>query len=241
MIEKQLQKRTAGFWIRFLSISIDVILFSIIAISSSLMSIEAKVFTEIDRTISQVKNDYFYYIWFILVVSVLIIQFLAIPFLLKGKTLGMLITRLEIDTNDQPLKNVILSRFKFGALLWIFIFVVFMIFVRPEMINKMLISKYVKENFDENNQQAVELLKANKLSFLDTVLYSAPTVVSPIIVFAEVFFLISIGFKQSKISIIDNFTNSKIVYVNKYIETTNLVIEVVKPIKNQKYQIEWKE
>lgn len=241
MIEKQLQKRTAGFWIRFLSISIDVILFCVIAISSSLICIEAREFPQINKTLSQVKNDYFYYIWFMLVVLILTIQFLGIPFILKGKTLGMIITRLEIDTNDQPLKKVILNRFKFGALLWIFIFVVFMIFVRPTMINKMLIYKYVKENFDENNQQAVELLNANKLSLLDTVLYSVPSIFSPIIVFAEVFFLISIGFKKTKISIIDNFTNSKIVFANKYIKTTNLIVEIVKPIENKKYQIEWKE
>lgn len=241
MIEKELQKRTAGFWIRFLSISIDVILFCAIAISSSLMCIEEKEFPQINRTLSQLKNDYFYYIWFILVISILIIQFLAIPFLFKGKTLGMIIARIEIDTNHQPLKKVILNRFKFGPLLWIFIFVVFVIFVRPTLINKMLIYKYIKENFNDSNQQAVELLNANKLSLLDTFLYSIPSIVSPIIVFAEVFFLISIGFKKTKISIIDNLTNSKVVFINKHIEKLNLIIEVVKPIENKKYQIEWKE
>lgn len=236
-----LKKRKAGFWIRSLSVFIDSLLFCIIAISSSLMCIEFKTFPQVNANIIQIKNNYLYYLWFLLIIVILVIEFLLIPILFQGRTLGMLITRLEVFFNNQSKNKVIWKRFKYGTLFWILMIVIFMISVYPVIINKIIILKYIKNNLNEMDEQVIQFKNDNKLFTFEGILYSIPSVTSPIIFLMEMFFLISIGFKKNKIGIIDKLSNSEITFINKYEEMNNLIVNIIQPIKNKKYQIEWKE
>lgn len=235
------ENKKAGFWIRFASLIIDLIIFCSISISSSLMCIDKVDFIELNTSIFQVNR--IYYIWIVLMIILISIQFIAIPLFFNGKTIGMFILGLNLHFNDKKIFSSIMKRIELGPLLWIIIFIIFFSFIWPSTINKLIVNAYINDNYKVQNDLSVEvkqLLQDNKLSTLENAFYAIPSTMSPIVVMLQLFLLISTGFKGTKISLLDKFSNSQIVYKNKLIVNEVKNIEIIKPEKNINCNIIWK-
>lgn len=240
MIEKN---KNAGLWIRLLSIFIDVFIFCALGMSSSLICLEKQYFEQFDKSIYVVKNNYWYYLWLVFLILILLLFFLVIPIFTKGRTIGMLLTRLELKIKIDNFYRTIFRRNEFSTLLWVVLIIVFMIFINPKIINKIVVSAYINKNYkNSNNNEIQQLLNENNLTILETSFYTIVTTLSPIILLEQLFLLISTGFKKEKISIVDKLTKSQIVYSNKFekIESKS-EIHLIKPIKNINADINWKE
>ncbi|MBR3832080.1 MAG: RDD family protein [Mycoplasmataceae bacterium] len=235
--------KNAGLWIRLLSITIDVFLFCSLAMSLSLICLQNKYFEQLDKSIYVVKNDYWYYLWLFFLILMLLIFFVVIPIFTKGKTIGMLLTRLELKIQDGSFYKVILKRNQFSTLLWIVLIVLFMIFVNPKIVNKIAISSYINKNYKNSSDNEIQqLLSQNSLTILETSFYTIVSTLSPIILLEQLFLLMSSGFKKEKISIVDRLTKSQIVYSNKFEKIKQeSEINLIKPIKNISVDINWKE
>ena len=157
----------------------------------------------------------------------------------------MFITKLKIDFNGQNKYKVIFKRMELGVFLWMFIVIIFMCFVQPKTINKMINFNYIKSNYSKTMtiEELNNFLSNYKWTITETILYTIPSTISPIVVMIQLFFLISIGFKKNKTGLVDKFTNSQIVYVNKYdkVNEDDKLIFDIKPEENIKYEIIWKD
>lgn len=237
--------KKAGFWVRFGSLIIDLILFCLIGISSSLFCLKKEIVLDDPKIdIYQVKNDFTYFLWLLLLIILITIQFILIPLLSNGRTIGMIITKLDIDFYDKNKYKSILKKIEIGPFIWIVLICLFMCFVWPKTINKMVIFSYIKTNFSESDQKVQnlkELLDTNKWTLLETIFYTIPSALSPMILLIQLFFLISVGFRGNKTSLVDKFSNSQVIYKNKFIDVENNEIKLVKPIKNEVYQINWRD
>lgn len=240
--------RKAGFWIRLLSTLIDVVIFCILGILSSLMCIAKVYISEIDKSIYLVsEKQYLYILWLLLLIIFLIIQFMIIPYCLNCRTIGMVITKLEVDFKNSSKSQVLLKKIEIGPMLWIILIILFMCFVWPNTINKMVIFSYIKTNYNNVQEGSPlfdsikSLLEANKWTIQQTIFYSIPSVISPLIVIVQLFFLISVGFKKSKEGLIDKFTSSQVVYKNKFDEVFEQNWKIIEPEKNIKQLLIWKE
>lgn len=235
----------AQFWSRLSSALIDIIIFCVIGISSTLICIQKELVSDINVEMYLVKNDYTYFLWLFILIVTLSILYILIPFIFKGQTIGMMILRLKLNCNNQNQYLVILKRTELGAFLWIFIIVIFMCFVWPTTINKMIITNYIQFHINDFNNLTNEEINNLQLQYqwtlLETCFYAIPSVLSPIIVLIQVFSFMSILFKKKRLSIIDKITNSEIVYSYKYIEvSTNEEIQI-EPEKNIVFPIIWKD
>lgn len=240
MIKKN---KNAGLWIRLLSITIDVFLFCSLAMSLSLICLQTKYFGQLDKSIYVVKNDYWYYLWLFFLILMLLIFFVVIPIFTKGKTIGMLLTRLDLKIQDKSIYKVILKRNQFSTFLWIVLIILFMIFVSPKIVNKIVVSSYVNKNYKNSSDETIkQLLSENSLTILETSFYTIVCTLSPIILLEQLFLLMSSSFKKEKISIVDRLTKSQIVYSNKFENIKQeSEINLIKPIKNISIDIKWKE
>lgn len=240
MIKKN---KNAGLWIRLLSITIDVFLFCSLAMSLSLICLQTKYFEQLDKSIYVVKNDYWYYLWLFFLILMLLIFFVVIPIFTKGKTIGMLLTKLDLKIQDKSVYKVILKRNQFSTFLWIVLIILFMIFVSPKIVNKIVVSSYVNKNYKNSSDETIkQLLSENSLTILETSFYTIVCTLSPIILLEQLFLLMSSSFKKEKISIVDRLTKSQIVYSNKFENIKQeSEINLIKPIKNISIDIKWKE
>lgn len=242
MIQQIEENKKAGFWIRALSLLIDIVIFSIIGILSSLMCIKKVYFSTVNLNIYQVKNDYTYFLWLLILILDLSIFFIAIPFLFNGKTIGMMITRLAIKYNEGTKKYwSLFKKAQLGPILWIVVIIFFMIFVWPTTINKMVIFSYIKNKNIPESEAIKDLLSSNKWNLRETIFYSIPAALSPIIIIVQLLFLISVGFKGNKIGLVDKFSNSQIIYTNKFDRKNIETFELIKPELYNPVEINWKE
>ncbi len=235
----------AKFGSRLASTLIDILFFCIIGITSSLICIKKELVQDINTEIYLVKNDYFYFLWLFILILSLSILYILIPLICDGKTIGMMFLKLKLNYNNQKKYYVILKRTELGAFLWIFVIIIFMCFVWPTTINKMIITNYIQDhlkNFNHLSPNELENLQ-NKYQWtlLEICFYSIPSVLSPIVILIQLFSLMSILFRQKRLSLIDKITNSEIVYSNKYINIVKEEKIEIEPEKNIVYPIIWKE
>lgn len=239
--------KIAGFWIRFSSLLIDVIIFVLISISSSLLIIRSKQL-EIwnNQLIYQVDDGWTYYLWFLIPILLLILQFLLIPLLTNGKNLGQLICRIKvIKTNkDDFNKIIIFKRWQLGPLIWIIIIIMFMMMVRPEVINKVSLYTFVQNHQDDFQKLAPveqnEIIKSYQFNSWETALLSIPGTTSTFNILIQMLMLISISINKEKVGLLDKLTNSKIIYVNKFLIKNENSTMIIKPKLNSTINITWK-
>lgn len=241
-------KKNAGFFIRFLSLIVDVMIFVIISVSLSLICIgqSQKSFGKDTVMIYQVNVIWAYYLWLNSLILFLIIQFLLIPIVFNGKTIGMLLTKLDFEITDKEknIKKIVFKKFQLSAFLWILTIVFFEIFVSPVTINKMTYYSYIHKHINEFNglklSEQQEIIKNYKLNSLETSLITIPSTLSTVCIFFNLLTLLSIGIDRNKLGILDKVTNSKVVHKNKLIKISKIKIDLIKPEKVDKSIIEWK-
>ena len=219
---KTIQK-PAGFWIRVLSILIDLVLFCVIAISSSLIAIET-------------KNDSFiiiswgYYVWMTLVIFEILILFIVIPMLSKGKSIGMLLCQINIiSLSQEPIWLVVLKKNQLYAFLWIFSIIMSMSFISPSLANKMTAI---------SNQPEGGTLK---LESWEAALLAIPSTTSGIVIFVNVFSILSINMNKNAFGLNDKLTNTQMIYSKKSIEVFDEKNKVILKEKVKKQKLIWKD
>lgn len=217
------KKKNASFSYKFLSMLVDLFFILIIIIPLSLIAIDdnGKVYT---------INSTYYYVWFALFIIFQSIFYLVIPALTKGKTLGMLIFQLELEsTTNESIYITILKRNYLTTFLWMLLLVSFICFVPANTAQKLLTS---------NN-----LVKDNKAVFSTWELagISVPALFSPIILMSNLFNAISTSINANSVSIFEKIYNFRIVHKNKTVETIEDLTKKLKPIEYKKYELIWKD
>lgn len=249
MREKTIQtKKNAGYFIRFGALLIDASIFIILSLFLSLACISQEKIdfgNEISFHLYLVTNKVMYYSWLCLLIVTLCIEYLLIPYFLKGRTLGMIITRIELKSNDEEsyFKKTF-KRWQLTCFFWILIIFLFLVLVRFETVNKLLVVSYIQNNKSEFiNIDELKLklyLKPYKLSTLEIAAITIPSTISGFTVIAQVLLSISVGANAKKIGIVDKITNSQIVYSNKFIKINIKEFTIPEPIKVKKININWK-
>ncbi|MGL6124991.1 MAG: RDD family protein [Metamycoplasmataceae bacterium] len=215
--------KPAGFWIRILSIIIDLTLFCVIAISLSLIAIEK-------RGDSLIILTWGYYLWMVLIIFEILILFILIPIILKGRTIGMLICQINfISLNEEPVWLVVIKRNQLYAFLWIFSILVSMSFISPQLFQKMT---------NISNQASDGTLS---LESWESAMLAVPATTSGIIIFVDIFSVLSINMNKNMYSISDKFSEIKMVYLKKYIEIFDEVDKVILKEKVKKVELVWKD
>lgn len=219
--------KPAGFWIRVSSIFIDFIIFATIAISLSLIAISknGEKFEII---------DWAYYLWMVLIIIEILILFIIIPILLKGRTIGMICCQIKmISVDEKPIWITVLNKNKLYSFLWIFTILVSMSFISPHLAQKMT---------DISNQPN-DVLESEKIkmTILESSLLAIPTTTSGIVIFVNVFMTLSINMNKNMRSINDKISNSQIVYSKKTIEVFDEINKVILREKREDKEIVWKE
>lgn len=239
-----MKNKNAGFFIRFLSLIIDLTIFILIGISSSLMCIR-EVYDEHFGSLYQVKIEWAYYLWLFLLITILIVQFILIPFWFKGKTIGMILTKLElVSLDEESIKYKIFKKTQVGVFMWILTIILFMVFVKIETINKINFYSFIQKKRNIFDKLDIEtknaVIKKYKLGTWETVFITIPSTISSITIFGQLFALLSIGISKNKIGILDKFSNTKIVYKNKTVDVKNNQLYHVKPEKFEEQKINWR-
>lgn len=236
----------AGFWIRLMALLIDVIIFVVISISSSLLIINAQEFKLWDQQlIYMVNTNWTYYLWFLIPISLLIIQFLLIPLLTKGKTIGQLIFQIKVASfSENHWKSVIFKRWQLGALIWILVMIMFMVLVNPTTINKVSLYTFIQNHQKEfkalDPDQQSQIINAYQLNSWETALLAILATTSSFNIMAQMLLLISISIKPNKIGLLDRLTASKVIYLKKFLIEKQIKLIIIKPKLNQKNEIIWK-
>ncbi|MDK2819416.1 MAG: RDD family protein [Mycoplasmataceae bacterium] len=221
---KKVQKQ-AGFWIRILSILIDLIIFLLIAISTSLIALKKE-------NNNLIILSWGYYVWLVLLIVEIIILFIIIPLFLKGRTIGMLSCKISIlSLQEDPTLFIVLKKNQLYSFLWIFSILVFMLFISPELAQKMsLISS-------QGNVEEDKLV----LEVWEKALIAIPSTTSGIIIFINILTIFSINMNKNMYGINDKFTNTKLVYTKKWIEIFDKNDKVILKEKRKKHNLIWKD
>lgn len=196
-----MENKKTGFWIRLLSRLIDLaIIFSFMIISSVLM------LEKIDGQ-WQFKENWMFYLWIILLMTLVFILFILLPVLLNGITLGMFITRIKIKFKDDESKwRSILVREMFFSISWIFI-----CFLIMSLINHSLIIMFtsVDKKWTE---------RFSNLSPIDKLRVNLVTSLSAILIVIQFIYVISIIVRGEKKGLHDTHSNTSTIWVNKWVE-----------------------
>lgn len=220
-------KKKSGFFIRFTSLLIDLTIFCLIGIFSSLMCIGKN-----EKGISIINSFLYYYLWLLLLIVLILIQFILIPLITKGKTIGMLICGLELTliSNDESIYTIIIKRQILGSIPWIITILLYIAFVTPDIINKIIITKQVKES---------DL----KLDGWEMARLTIPSTLSSFLIFFQSLLLMTIGINKQKQGFVDKVTKSQIIWKNKLdpINEQIKTLRIIEPEKEKEILIEWKE
>ncbi|WP_033161332.1 RDD family protein [[Mycoplasma] collis] len=210
----------ASYKIRFLSGVIDIFIFIFITFLITFL-----VFFKFDFQNDKVDPIFniFYYLWFLFEISIILFLHLIIPlFFSKGKTIGKIITKLQVvnlngNTKKINLKNIIKKEI-FYSLNWIFIILLFLIFINPEEF----------KSFSKNKELLTKKIEnIENLSLKIKVVLRLIFIISNFFVFSNYVITLTI-FKKNRLSIIDIFSQTQTVYKNKF-EFKNEISESLKP------------
>ncbi|QJG66734.1 RDD family protein [Mycoplasma phocoenae] len=217
---KQKVNKKANFWIRLLATTIDLILFlSLITIYSLLL---------FDKGKGQFKTEFFYYLWLFLIIVSMASIYIFIPMIFKGKTLGLWICRLKIISNKANTKifKTIIQRQLLNSILWIIGITLMLILISHETFIQM--AKTTKNSTE-------------KLSVIQQAFMSVPVTICSLAGIIDVFLMLTTA-RTSKIGWNDTFSNSSVVFINKYEDVfhDDLDFDSIKPKKRELPQINFK-
>lgn len=240
--------KNAGFFIRFLANLIDIVIFVVFGMLLSLICIgKGSIPIDNNKTIELylVTKWYAYYIWLVSLILMIIVESIVIPYFFKGRTLGMLITQLTILWNDDDLLiKKIFKRWQLGWFIWMIIILLFLAFISPKIVNKLIVFSFINNNpkeFANMDQIAMNnFINSHKLNFIETMFLTIPSSISSFTIIAQVLLLMSIGASKNKIGIIDKLTNTRITYKKKVVEIKEKEIKIPKPEKIENIEIIWK-
>lgn len=215
------KRKISGFWIRFLAKGIDIILILTLTIVLSLPNLQLQepiVFLA----------PWNFYLWAFLTFFLWPCYFIGLPLLTNGYTCGLFICKLKLEftnVNKKQIFKVLLKREVFFSLLIAFNFLMLIIFI-----NHSLVNRFFQMNQDDINYSTMEGFRI-----------SVTTIFLSISIFLQMIVGISIIVKNG-LGINDRYSNSKIVYRNRFeISKKNslIVSKKYKPQLVEQEIIEW--
>jgi len=215
------ENKKANFWIKLLARLIDLLPIATISIGILFLmmrhSTEGWVFKEL----------WMYYLWNFILVILIAWEFLIMPLLTNGKTLGMWVTQIKIVANKNFVKRV-LKREVFFA--WTWILMTFMVMV---IINHTLIYKFASTTKD-----------MNKLTSLESLRIGIVSAIGSISIVIQMFLGISGVVRRDKRSLHDVYAKTNVVWEKKFItieksKTLKSNSRILKPVPYKEEEIEW--
>lgn len=201
---KQMQKhKIAGFWIRLTSRMIDVLILFLLSIGLAILFLEKKMINNQQEWIF--KQNYFFYIYALIIIMLIFLLFVVLPIIWKGKTIGHFITRTKIVAENNLIFGI-MKREVFWSFSWIFCAI-----LTTAIINHTLFLKFISAN------NRSEIVFTNWETFRISLVSS----LASIIVFMQMFLAVSIVVRQKKLGLHDVYSNTKVIYLNKFI---NIII-----------------
>jgi len=217
------ENKKANFWIKLLAKLIDLLpvtAFSIGILFSMMSHSSGKwVFNEV----------WMYYVWNIVLITLIALMFLVIPLITKGKTLGMWITRIKIVA-DKDLRKRILKREIFFAWTWIFMAILVL-----SVINHTLIYKFASTKNNKENLTSWENLRIGIASGIGS-----------ISIIIQMFLGISGVVRSDKRALHDVYAETNVVWINKFIVVEKPKVlksnsRKLRPVSYREEKIEWEE
>ena len=208
----------AGFWSKFLSRIIDLVIMSVIVVGIA--------FTIMVRNPKwNFDEPWKFYLWILIFFVVVSSLFLMLPMLWDGKTIGMFLLRIKVQPKEYSLSKSIFKREAFFSIMWILnILLVAMI------INHTLINRYART-----------AQKGIQYTSWETARISIISSVGTITVMIQMLFAISSIVRKDKRSLHDVYSKTIVVKFNK----TQLVKEVksiprkIKPKLIEEPEVKW--
>lgn len=188
-------KKIAGLGIRLLAGIIDIFIFLLIFLFSSLIAVYN----------NKVHSIIGYYFWFLIIIVYILIVHNLIPFLFKGFTIGKFICKIKYESLKKEsisFQNI----FKKELLYWnsLMISIIFwVLFVSPDLSEKLIISRQNKNTNNLSNKEVI-LASIGPLYFTFSLTISS------------VFTLTILN--KNKIGFNDYFSKIVTTYKNKFIE-----------------------
>lgn len=194
MVKKQNIK--ANFWIRLLSTLIDLFIFVIFSVGTSFLIFNYKKADFLLNNI--VYKEVVYRIWLLGLILFNIFEFIVIPIITGGQTVGMLICKIKIiaNDNDRKLSRFIFDRQRLFSFLWVFIFLSFMLM---------------------STDAFLKAARGQKMNTVEKLVVSLPTVLATIAINLQIFMILT-GVVATRLNWNDKFSRTKTVWKNKFEE-----------------------
>lgn len=194
MVKKQNIK--ANFWIRLLSTLIDLFIFVIFSVGTSFLIFNYKKADFLLNNI--VYKEVVYRIWLLGLIVFNIFEFIVIPIITSGQTVGMLICKIKIiaNDNDRKLSRFIFDRQRLFSFLWVFVFLSFMLM---------------------STDAFLKAARGQKMNTVEKLVVSLPTVLATIAINLQIFMILT-GVVATRLNWNDKFSRTKTVWKNKFEE-----------------------
>ncbi|MGX9339200.1 RDD family protein [Mycoplasma sp. 332] len=207
------QNVKANFWIRLLATLIDLLIFIVLIVATSFIIFNYKK-AEF-RTQSTTLKEIYFRLWLLLMIFLCIFEYIVIPTILKGQTIGMLICKIKIlsDEEKRRTSKFIFDRQRLFAFLWIFVFMSFMLM---------------------STDAFLKAARGGKLNNVEKLVVILPTALATISINLQILLIIS-GISSTRLSWNDKLSRTKTVWKNRYediIEDENLMFKI-KPKKRE--------
>ena len=237
--------KTAGFWRRFGALLVDTALFVALVLASSLLIIRPQVLPIWpDQTIYQVNENWSYYLWLVLVLLLVVTEFLLLPLISGGQSLGQWLHGIR-TTSVAPseLDIALFKRWQLGPFIWFLVIALFLVLIRPATVNKIALFNYIQSHIPAFQQLPAPaqqvLMDAYRLSAGETAALSIPATTASLNIMVQLLLLVSVGIKPSKCTLWDNLSATRVVCCHQLVALPPPLVGPA-PEPEQKITISWK-
>lgn len=206
----------AGFWIRLVSRFIDMLIPAGLSIGLLFLLLEKNNYYSF-------KENYYYYIWTIATVILILLSFILVPLISKGRTFGMFVTNTKIIVEKNLFKSLV-KREAFFSLSWVLLLVIAMAIVNHTLVNE----------FARNDQKSIPYSDTEKLRI------GIVSAAGSLIIILQLLSVVGIIARRDKCGFHDRASNTKTVWTNKSIITSVVVFErKIQPRPVRDEIVEW--
>lgn len=208
----------AGFWIRLLTKILDFAWVAVASVGILFALLEKKQHY-------QFKEEYGYYVWTIITVALIILSFIIVPYLTKGRTLAMYLTKIRIVQDDKSKLLVsLLKRELMFSLAWSF-----MLLLAMALINHTLVNEFARPDQSKVTYTTWQQLRIGVVSTVGTV-----------VIVLQMLSVIGIIIKKNKKGFHDNLSQTSTVWINKFLtQSAEKEIKKIHPRPVNDEIVEW--
>lgn len=209
---------TAGFWSKFLARIIDLVIMSLIVVG-----IGFSIMTRYPKW--HFDQPWKFYAWIFIFFVTVSVEFILIPILFDGKTLGMYVVKIKITTQEYSMGKSVLKREAFFALMWLLNIILITIIINHTLINKYALTKQTDI----------------KYTAWETARISMVSSVGSITIIIQMLFAISSIVRKDKRSLHDVYSKTRVVRYNKFqdVAVKTKTARKIKPVMIEEPEVKW--